>query len=176
MAYGVYALDNDGDVGSVNIYDGFTDAEKKICLTTERSMAGIQNYGNDVSVLVKTGPLTIPFDDSLIISFAFVFSKNYYQLISNYQKALNIFNDINNHYTLLPSPIIYPNPANEVINIEFYDNNATMSIYDERGALVLSKKLIDNIEKISIKDLSPGIYFIKIKTENQEWEMKLSIQ
>ncbi len=176
LAYGVYALDNDGDVGSINIYDGFTDAEKKICLTTERSMAGIQNYGNDVSVLVKTGPLTIPFDDSLIISFAFVFSKNYYQLISNYQKALNIFNDINNHYTLLPSPIIYPNPANEVINIEFYDNNATMSIYDERGALVLSKKLIDNIEKISIKDLSPGIYFIKIKTENQEWEMKLSIQ
>ena len=77
---------------------------------------------------------------------------------------------------MLPSPIIYPNPANEVINIEFYDNNATMSIYDERGALVLSKKLIDNIEKISIKDLSPGIYFIKIKTENQEWEMKLSIQ
>lgn len=29
LAYGVYALDNDGDVGSVNIYDGFTDAEKK---------------------------------------------------------------------------------------------------------------------------------------------------
>ncbi|HNQ21170.1 MAG TPA: hypothetical protein PKI46_08935, partial [Bacteroidales bacterium] len=48
LPYSIYAIDNDGTNGSINIYDGFTDVEKGTCLTTERNVAGSQSYGNDV--------------------------------------------------------------------------------------------------------------------------------
>lgn len=176
LPYSIYALDNNGADGSINIYDGFTDVEKLMCITSERNMAGSQSYGNDVSVLVKAGPLNINFLDSLRLSFIFVFSKNYYQLINNYQTALSIYNNINNSDLFLTQePIIYPNPAMNELNIELPDNNGIISIFDEKGSLVLTKKLTNNFEKISTQHLATGIYLVIIKTKEQEWKTKLSI-
>jgi subtilisin family serine protease len=176
LPYSIYALDNNGADGSINIYDGFTDVEKKMCITSERNMAGNQSYGNDVSVLVKTGPLSINFLDSLQLSFIFVFSKNYHQLINNYQSALSIYNNINNSDLFLTQePIIYPNPAINEVNIQLPDNNGIISIFDEKGSLVLTKKITNDFEKISTQDFTTGIYLVIIKTKEQEWKTKLFI-
>ncbi|MBT3382362.1 MAG: T9SS type A sorting domain-containing protein [Prolixibacteraceae bacterium] len=54
--------------------------------------------------------------------------------------------------------IIYPNPANNVVNIN-YSNLSVVEIYDLRGAL---QKTSTN-EQIYISDLSKGIYLVVIK-------------
>jgi len=62
---------------------------------------------------------------------------------------------------------IYPNPANDILNITTTASNAknlTVDIYDIYGKLIMKEQLIDNLQ-LDIKHLESGIYFIKI--ENQ---------
>lgn len=57
---------------------------------------------------------------------------------------------------------IYPNPANEFINIENPNrNNTEISIFDMSGKMV--KNIISNreMERIDISDLLRGVYIVK---------------
>jgi len=65
---------------------------------------------------------------------------------------------------------IYPNPANDIINISNV-NNATIEIYNIYGQLVLSTK---NTE-VNVTSLSSGTYNVKIITENGTSIQKINI-
>jgi len=59
--------------------------------------------------------------------------------------------------------IIYPNPANDVLNI--YSNmtgNTLIEIYDNIGNLIRKITLNETDKKININDLSVGMYFLKM--------------
>jgi hypothetical protein len=61
---------------------------------------------------------------------------------------------------------IYPNPSDDIINIEIENiNNATIEIYSVSGKLVFSKALNSKVEKIDISGLSEGMYFVKVRQE-----------
>ncbi len=74
---------------------------------------------------------------------------------------------------------IYPNPANELINIEFseYVNNTSqIAIYNVLGKQVhYSVNESSNIFKISIRGFSPGIYHISIRNGVNSVSEKLII-
>lgn len=57
---------------------------------------------------------------------------------------------------------IYPNPATDEITIESFSDNATITIVDISGKIVLEQKMDDYVIAISIADLNNGIYIIKI--------------
>lgn len=57
---------------------------------------------------------------------------------------------------------IYPNPAQDFINLKLPFDKFEARILDARGVVV---KTINNEKSISIKDLPPSSYFIKIKTD-----------
>ncbi|MCK9254589.1 MAG: T9SS type A sorting domain-containing protein [Bacteroidales bacterium] len=54
---------------------------------------------------------------------------------------------------------IYPNPANNFINIESFSNNDIVQIFDFTGKLLLSTA---SKNQIDISDLSSGIYIVKL--------------
>ena len=59
---------------------------------------------------------------------------------------------------------IYPNPANDVINVQLSKNTATIKnaeIYDLAGRLVLSPEMTNHM--ISVKPLSTGSYILLLK-------------
>lgn len=58
---------------------------------------------------------------------------------------------------------IYPNPTNDIINIES-STNKSIEIFDINGRLIISKENSNN--SISLGSYPPGIYCIKIKTES----------
>lgn len=61
---------------------------------------------------------------------------------------------------------IYPNPAKNEFRISNTSNQAfKLSIYDTNGRIVLSQVEAPN-NPISISDLAPGIYFVKIEGDN----------
>jgi hypothetical protein len=69
--------------------------------------------------------------------------------------------------------LVYPNPANEVLNIKMEINNATagvIAIYNAAGSKV--KETAFNaangvsVEQVSINDLSAGLYTVKITTND----------
>ncbi len=76
--------------------------------------------------------------------------------------------------------IIYPNPANNVVNIKF--NNAlrgklTISIYNIQGKRVFNTEAysVNNKIQFNVSTLSNGMYFVKLKNEQKETVQKLII-
>lgn len=65
---------------------------------------------------------------------------------------------------------IYPNPANNYINIDFeneeYSKNTTISIFDIKGIKIYSSD-ISNKSSIDVSFLKQGAYFVKINSGNK---------
>jgi len=65
---------------------------------------------------------------------------------------------------------VYPNPASDflTLKIENYDNKSlSYKLFDANGKLLESKKVISNETIISMANLLPSIYFLKV-TDNQK--------
>lgn len=61
---------------------------------------------------------------------------------------------------------IFPNPTNGVINIKGEElNNATVSVYNVNGSLLLSKNINGVSSEINISELAAGIYMVQVKAE-----------
>ena len=76
------------------------------------------------------------------------------------------YDNVNETVEVSNSYNIYPNPANDFINIEISDNhndNFNISIYNSLGIKVLETS---NENTINIEDLPSGMYFINVTTEN----------
>ncbi|MCD4793327.1 MAG: T9SS type A sorting domain-containing protein [Bacteroidales bacterium] len=56
--------------------------------------------------------------------------------------------------------LIYPNPANSILYFNNLSNNATISIYDISGKLLINSKVANN--QVNINKLANGIYIVKI--------------
>lgn len=61
--------------------------------------------------------------------------------------------------------VIYPNPTNELVVIEFNAASAIVEIIDTQGKLIQTSKLISG-EQISLKNEQNGVYFIRITTDS----------
>ncbi len=59
--------------------------------------------------------------------------------------------------------VVYPNPTNETINIEFTNiEDANIQISNLSGQVILSRMLNTTTEKINISNYSKGVYFVKL--------------
>jgi hypothetical protein len=67
----------------------------------------------------------------------------------------------NNQFNL----ILYPNPTNDLVTIQFDGNNAHYTIYDAQGKMIQTST-IHSGGTISLKDVQTGVYFFELKTEN----------
>jgi hypothetical protein len=70
---------------------------------------------------------------------------------------------------------IYPNPANDVLNIELSNSfdsaqlplsNTTISIINAIGEIVLTEKATSSNTTLNTSNLTNGIYFIKVESKN----------
>lgn len=72
------------------------------------------------------------------------------------------------------SVLIYPNPAKDLVYINFNNapaENTRIELYDAIGKLILSEKVSNSFMTVSISDLSSGMYFIRI-TEGEKQAVK----
>ena len=67
--------------------------------------------------------------------------------------------------------LIYPNPANQIINIKKINNSIhinQVNIANQYGVIVYSKNIINdnNIDVINVSDYKKGVYYIQLKSYN----------
>lgn len=76
------------------------------------------------------------------------------------------FTGINENPTIENRSLVYPNPANDFMSLNFANKleGQTIQILNSMGMLVREKVTIES-NKINIADLSNGIYFIKVKEQ-----------
>lgn len=75
---------------------------------------------------------------------------------------------------------VYPNPANEVAYLEFFEKTAgetQVSILDISGKMVSQKTVsdADNVE-INVADLPAGVYLVNVSNANRQESRKLVVQ
>lgn len=63
--------------------------------------------------------------------------------------------------------IIYPNPANNIINISTKKNIKEIELFNQYGQIKITDR-----NTINISNLTPGIYFLKITTDEAEFNSK----
>lgn len=73
---------------------------------------------------------------------------------------------ITNVATVVESNVaVYPNPANDVLNIQLGENQSYMVIYNSIGQIVRRYDNVSGDMQINIADLNAGIYFVKVNGE-----------
>ncbi|WP_445749059.1 S8 family serine peptidase [Polaribacter sp.] len=78
------------------------------------------------------------------------------------QKVLSLEENI-----LEKAIVLYPNPSKEFINLDVKSTNiqlSEVSIFDKQGRIILNQ--IADLKRIDISSLSSGVYFLKIKNQN----------
>jgi hypothetical protein len=68
---------------------------------------------------------------------------------------------------------IYPNPVKDILNLKIGDQKVTLTIYsiDGRVVRIISLTGIDNV--ISVNNLSPGAYYLKLQSSSKSFVVKM---
>jgi hypothetical protein len=86
------------------------------------------------------------------------------------QKSTTIFEHDNNSLEPYSDIIVYPNPANENLTIDFGKldfTNAELYVKDISGRIILKRTIINsNNVSVDISSISKGIYFVNIINDN----------
>ena len=90
-------------------------------------------------------------------------SRSLIRLNGSYSLGVDTFNETNDFK-------IYPNPTNDLININSNNNHSftSVKVYDLSGKMLIESS--DN--KISVSNLSSGVYLLRIMTESGELTKK----
>lgn len=170
-----HAIDVNGSGSSMNINDGFTTSEKYTALSTNNLLAGGFN-GDDVAHVVSAANFSIASGDNHIVAFALLAGDSLLHLQQSADAAQMQFNNDALNIKELSNTAdfaIYPNPAKEqltIVGMPLNENN-TFFITDISGKIIIKKS--DNFtNRIAIKSLSAGIYFLTIRTANHQQVLK----
>jgi len=69
---------------------------------------------------------------------------------------------------------VYPNPASNVVNIEFdAHQKGSISLFDMSGRIFLSQDIDSQEIKLNVENLTDGVYFLSVKTNNTNQTYKI---
>lgn len=74
--------------------------------------------------------------------------------------------------SLIKSPILFPNPAAEHLQITQLPYNNSITIYNAQGVIVFKSKAMEPEIMIDISSWSSGVYFVRIKSGKILYQMK----
>ena len=171
----VYSINRSAPVGSpVYLADGFSPAEKFLTLSSGTARvqrtAGLPN-GADVMQVVGTRLALLAPGDSTTVTFALLAASTLAQLQASADAAALTY------VTALPTrPVasvagfnVYPNPTAGPLRVEVAPGfgPAEVQVYDALGRLVLHPTMNGSILNISVANLAPGLYSIRVLGNGQ---------
>ncbi|WP_395074690.1 T9SS type A sorting domain-containing protein [Flavobacterium sp.] len=144
--------------GSFTSFNGIS-IKKLARLNANGSLDNTFNPGTSADG-IKT--LTVQSDNKIIIGGDFT---SYNGTGRNRIARINSSTLSNYDFAFLNNTKIYPNPAQNVVNVEV-DGLNEIEVYDINGRFLLKKQMSENKNVIDISSLSKGIYVLKVSTEN----------
>lgn len=175
--YGFWAINNQGGDGGFGIYDGFTDAEKWLSLSS--GIGKPQAGAGDISHVISGGQFTIQPNEVIQIAFAIAAGFNLNDLrtaITNARsKYLQIPTSVPEDKFELPNKFYlaqnYPNPFNPNTKISWQSpvgSHQTLKIFDVLGNEVAT--LVDEYRgagryeiNFDASQLASGIYYYRVQ-------------
>lgn len=101
-------------------------------------------------------------------------------LMSGYEREVSTFEQgdftLSNKAAVESKILIYPNPAENLINIELPKGNSQIEIFRADGVVVKNEIIIALHTQLDIKDLSPGVYIMKVSNDKGTWTEKVVVK
>ena len=92
----------------------------------------------------------------------------------------DLTNNNQNEYYNSNEVLIYPNPANSYVTIQYKNNQSVQSLLtlrDIRGQEVLSEKVVfDKVYNMDLNNIKGGIYFLTLTNNKEKIVKKIVIQ
>ncbi|PQJ08931.1 hypothetical protein CJD36_021955 [Flavipsychrobacter stenotrophus] len=82
--------------------------------------------------------------------------------------SVSVNNVVNNGHTT----IIYPNPVHDQLNFDLVIGTANICVLNMQGQQQLAAVINDKERSVNVGQLSPGIYFVIVKTTDREEKIK----
>ncbi|MDQ3108325.1 MAG: S8 family peptidase [Bacteroidota bacterium] len=184
-----YAIDNvTGGGGGIDIYDGYSQAEKYTSMSTSRAIAGATGNGADVCDVVSSGPFTIASNDSIVVAFALIAGDDLSDLQASAVDAQTMWDGIPTssvETVSLNAAILnaFPNPASGNTQIQYSVAEAgytELRIVDATGRLVSvlgagQKSQGNYTVELETANLPEGMYLIQLLTSKGMITRKLIV-
>jgi hypothetical protein len=84
---------------------------------------------------------------------------------------------------MLKDVIAYPNPATDVVNIQFYSEESdkyVVRILDLSGRTIYMEEGFsntgENSQQLNVSDLASGIYYVELTSAGQTEKIKLMVE
>ncbi len=75
-----------------------------------------------------------------------------------------------------PEVAVFPNPTANLLTIQMNTEGFEMEIIDTSGRSLLRQRVDGSTNQVNVSSLQPGLYFIKLRTEEQELTKRLVIK
>ncbi len=156
----------------LDITEGFASAT--IVATTDR--LGDTTNGNasgDVDVRFTTSPVSLT--AITLASNNGISAKRIFGVViegGDSNNTLNTIDQVSNKDSFVS---IYPNPTDDALTIsipKFLDTKCRLDIYSIEGKLIQSETISSPIQNINVSKLSQGIYLLRVKNGNQQYQTK----
>jgi hypothetical protein len=162
-----FPLLKNNDVAKINIFKQATGTYKMIftdlnSFTSIPEAYLIDKYLNKNTLILDNGVYSFDIDSNNLFTygntrFEIVFTK------TNISFKNDLINNVETNIAL------YPNPANEVLNINISNNiynNYYVTIVNISGAEVMKTFMNSSSAQLNIVELNHGVYFVKVTNEN----------
>ncbi len=178
------AIDNiTGGSGGINMFDGYSTADKYQSLSTQRSDAGGTGTGNDVIDVVSSGPFSLLPDSTVVVAFAVIAGEDLTSLETSADAAQTKYDtDVPNGIQDLVSQndiLVYPNPASDLLNVFVQSTSQSqesiVKIYNTIGKIVSLSVVEGQHSTIDISSLAPGIYYCSVETDKTSFSKKIVV-
>ena len=71
---------------------------------------------------------------------------------------------------------VYPNPANDILNVELNVENAVITLVSTEGKVIETRNASNAVETLNVKGLNAGVYFLNINANNNTYNQKVIIK
>lgn len=177
-----YAFDNQGEQGSIQINNGFSDFQKYVALTNNKMHAGFFGNDNDISSLLSHGPIHLLPGETAEVAFAIHLANDLQDMLQNTEAATGWYSEILSFETDVScqddvfgkqAVSFYPNPFNNKIHIntsESLSGRYELKLKDLYGNTILEKTITCSGFRQSFSVLTdhiiPGKYILQFRGQN----------
>lgn len=160
-------------------YSDFADTNYRNIYLVKTNLEGISGCNEsilipevDSSLNMNATPASINIDTGDIWIMTFCSPPDY---IQNYHELTLCMSSIDINENEI-SPLVYPNPCNEMLHIRYHDMHETkLEVYNTFGQLVMNESISGNSAAINVSEFTSGIYFIKITDGKKIFSQKIVI-
>ena len=129
---------------------------------------GMYFFGEEVSVIAEANE-DYEFENwtdengvelSLEAEYNFIMPSEDLHLVAHFQNVTSI------HEPIKPAILVYPNPANQYLNIESSETLMRVRVYNIAGQLVIDKTTSSNEMQLQVQSLENGLYVVRLYYES----------